>query len=600
VQALFGREPECRRLEELLSRTRHGIAGVLVLRGEPGSGKTALLDEVQARAHGFDVVRFDAVQSETQLGFAALHELLRTQLDRLDSLPGPHADALRTAFGLQERRAPPDRFLVGLAALELLSDRPTEQPLLVLVDDAQWLDHDSSDVLGFAARRFHAEAVALVVAVRETAEPSDLLLGLPDLEIRGLAVDAAGAVLRQIAAVDVSDEVVDRLVTETGGSPLALIEAARELTTGQLAGAEPLPDPVPSGFALEALYAREIRALPARTQLALLAAAADGTGDPSLLWRAGTRLGFDAGDVAPAEDRGLVTIRTLVGFRHPLIRSAVYYGAPLARRQSVHAALAIASGELGDADRRIRHLASATAAPDDAIAAEIELAAEAARARGSWENASSLLARSAALSVEAPLIAARLLTAADAAAVAGVPDRAQALLDEAATYQSDRRHLGQVHRVQARIHRLRRQPAAATSALLAAARQLGTVDVRLSRDILLEATVQAQISDRLAPPGTTRADVARLARLLPLPSTVPPTVGDALLDADTDLQLAGLAAAAPALRKGIDAARAGASDAPEVFQWLAAACAHATILADDVALHELAWRLDARPSDGAR
>jgi DNA-binding CsgD family transcriptional regulator len=590
VEELFGREQECGRLREILGRAREGLSGVLVLRGEPGAGKTALLDYAQAAADGFDVVRFDGVETEAELGFAALYQLLRPHLGRLESLPAPQRDALGLVFGLRERALPPDRFLVGLASLGLLAARVGGRPLLCVVDDAHCLDQESADVLAFIGRRLYADSIAMVFAMRESSARPDLLAGLPHLWITGLPDQAAGQLLASVRGVHPS--VSARIVAETGGNPLALIEVAQELTAAQLVGDAPLPEPVPLGRALEQLYLRETRALSSDTQTLLLTAAADATGDPALLWLAGSELGFDAQAAAAAEDRQLIAIRDAVRFRHPLIRSAVYYGAPLAQRQRVHAALATATGALGDPDRRAWHLAAAATDADETVAGDLERAGERAQARGGWAAASTLLARAAALSVEQSARAGRLLAAAEASCIAGAPGQAQALLDEAAAYRADRRHTGLVQRVQARIHRLLRDPGAATSALLAAAVQLGPVDVRLARDILVEAVVQAQISGRLAPEGIARIDVARVARALPLPPNAQATVGDALLDADTVLQLEGLSASAPKLQRAIDAVRHAPSGVPELFQWLAAACADATILADDIALRELAWRLD--------
>jgi DNA-binding CsgD family transcriptional regulator len=591
VGELFGREVECRRLQEVLARARQGLSGVLVLSGEPGTGKTALLDFAQAAADGFDVVRFDAVETEAELGFAALHQLLHPYLGRLDSLPAPQRDALGLVFGLRERALPPDRFLIGLASLGLLTSR-SGRPLLCVVDDAHCLDHASADVLAFIARRLYADSVAMVFAMRETSARRDLLAGLPRLPVSGLDEAAAARLLVSVAGPRADPDVRADLVAGTGGNPLALIEVVQDLTAAQLTGDAPLPDPVPVGRALEQLYLRETRALPADTQTLLLTMAADASGDPALLWRAGAELGFGAQAAGPAEDRQLLVMREVVRFRHPLIRSAVYYGSPLAQRQRVHAALAAAIGPDGDPHWRACHLAAAADGPDEAVASDLERASERERDRGGWAAAASLLARAGALSTGPAARARRLLGAAEASCMAGAPGRAQALLDEAAGYRTDRRHTGLAQRAQARIYRLLRDPAAATSALLAAAAELGPADIRLARDILVEAVVQAQISDRLAPAGTGRADVARVARSLPLPADAEPTAGDALLDADTVLQLEGLSAAAPGLQRAIDAVSHARPDAPELFQWLAAACADATILADDVALHELAWRLD--------
>ncbi|MEV6041209.1 AAA family ATPase [Nonomuraea sp. NPDC052116] len=591
MDELFGRDEECGRLAAALDDARQGMSAVAVLRGGPGTGKSALLDHLQSTAAGFELMRFDAVESEAELGFAALHHLLRPHLAQLPKLPDPQRDALCQVFGLQERTDPPDRFLVALASLGLLAVRADDRPLLCLVDDAHWLDEESAAVLTFVARRLYADSVAMVFAVRDRTDRVDHLAGLPELPVTGLATEPAGRLLESVVSGVLDPDVRGRVVASTGGNPLALIEAARELSTDQLSGQAPLPEPVPLGRALEKAYLREAVALPPQTRTLLLASAADPTSDPNVLWRAGPELGFDASAAAAAEERELLSIRETVRFRHPLIRSAVYYGAPLAQRARVHAALADVAGDLGEIDLRAWHLAAAATGPDDNVATELERAAERARDRGGWSGSSTLLARAASLSSDLPTRSRRLLGAAETGAVGGSPGRAQALLDEAAAYRADRRYNSLVQRVQARIHRLTGAPAAATHALLTAARELGPVDIRLARDILVEALVQAQISGSLAPQGASRLGVVETARSLPLPAGMPVTTGDVVLEADTAVHLEGLGSAGPRLRQAIEAVRHEESTAPELFQWLAAACSHATILGDDIALHELAWRL---------
>ncbi|MDX6348981.1 MAG: hypothetical protein QOF84_3771 [Streptomyces sp.] len=591
---LLGRGEQCGRLRAVLAGTRQGMSAVLVLRGGPGTGKSALLDYIRSVADdAFDVLRFDAVETEAELGFAALHQLLLPYLARLPELPAPQQESLSRVFGLQARTSPPDRFLVGLAALGLLAARGGDRPLLCLVDDAHWLDQESAQALSFVARRLFADSIAMVFATREVPERVDALAGLPSMEVAALQAHDAALLLQAVVPGALDPEVCTRIVACTGGNPLALIEAARELSAEQLCGLAPLPEPVPLGQRLERSYLRDVLALPARTRTLLLVAAADPTGDPNVLWRAGRELRFDEEAAADAEGRELLTIRDRVAFRHPLIRSAVYYGAPLAQRVRVHAALARVAGDLGAADLRAWHLAAAATGPDEPVAAELERAADRTRDRGGWAAGSTLLARSAALTGDPALRARRLLAAAEASTVAGAPARAQTLLDEASACRQDRHGNGLGLRVQARIHRLMGDPAAATSTLLAAAGALGPVDVRLARDILVEALVQAQISGSLAPRGATRMDVAQTIRSIPLPPQAQPTTGDAVLEADTAVHLEGLRAAAPGLRRAINAVRGEPTGAPELFQWLAAACSHATVLGDDVALHELAWRLEA-------
>jgi DNA-binding CsgD family transcriptional regulator len=592
VEGLVGRAGECARLDQVLRGARQGLSGVLVIRGEPGVGKTSLLEYAAAAAPDFQLARVGGVESEMELSFAALHQLLRPGLPAAEELPPPQRTALRLAFGLEEG-APPDGFLVGVAALGLLAARAATRPLLCLVDDAHWLDHESAAALAFTARRLYADSVAMVFAVREPAPRSAVLEGLPELRLGGLDDTAAGQLLAAAADPGLDGPVGLRIVAETRGNPLAIIEIAQGLARDQLTGQAPLPEPLPLGRRLEQRYLQEIRGLPPDTQTLLLAAAADPTGDAALLWRAGLDLGFTAAAAAPAEARRLIEIRDRIEFRHPLIRSAVYYGAPLAGRQQVHAALAAQTSPAADPDRRAWHLAVAASGLDEAVAAELEQAGDRARRRGGWTTAEAFYKRAAILSGDQPARARRMLSAAEASCNGGAPARAQAMLDEAAAYR-DPRHHGQAERVQGRIWHTMRRPADATAALIAAATELGPVDVRLARDVLVEAVVQAQINGQLAPDGARPADVARVARSLPLPSGTPATVGDLLLDADTTLQLQGLRAAAPQLRRAISAARHEAGTAPETFRWLAAACSDATILADDIALHELAWRMEAQ------
>lgn len=612
MEGLVGRAVECERLDRLLGEARQGLSGTLVLRGEPGVGKTSLLNYLAASAPDFQVARVGGVESEMELSFAALHQLLRPSLDAADELPPPQRTALRLAFGLEDG-APPDGFLVGLAALGLLAGRAAARPLLCLVDDAHWLDHESAAALAFLARRLYADSIVMLFAVREPAPGSALLEGLPELRLAGLDEAAAGQLLASAAGPGLDGPVVEgpgqertrlegpgldttvrqRIVAETRGNPLALIEIGQGLAPGQLTGSAPLPEPLPLGRRLEQRYLQEIRGLPAGTQTLLLATAADPTGDPDLLWRAGPQLGFTAAAAAPAEGRRLIEIRDRVEFRHPLIRSAVYYGAPLAARQQAHAALAAATDPVTDPDRRAWHLAMAASGLDETVAAELERAGDRARRRGGWSSAEAFYKRAAMLSTAQPARAQRMLSAAGAACDGGAARRAQAMLDEAAAYR-DPHHHGLAGRVQGRIWHTMRRPADATAALLDAATELGPIDIRLARDILVEAVVQAQINGQLAPDGATPADVARVAESLPLPPGIPATVGDRLLDADMTLQLRGLGPAAAQLRLAISAARHAAGTAPEFFRWLAAACSDATILADDVALHELAWRMEAQ------
>ena len=592
MQGLLGRDAELRQLDQIVAAAGQQVSGVLVLRGEPGVGKTALLDYAQAvAAPAMQVIRIDCVESEMELSFAAAHQLLRPLLPGLDGLPAPQRTALRVAFGMAEG-GPPDRFLAGLAALGLLTGQAAGEPLLCLVDDAHCLDQESADTLAFVARRLHADAIAIVLRrPRARAAPGPPEAGCQNSAWPGWPPTTPAPCSRRrpgrgCAPRSRTGSSRRRAATRWRSSRLA-----KELAGGELDGDPFLPEPLPLGRRLEQRYLREIRELPAATQSLLLAAAADPTGDPGLLAQAGQQLGFTLAAAGAAEARQLITIRHSVRFRHPLIRSAVYYGATFAERQRVHASLAKAIGSARP-DQRAWHLAQASSGPDEDTAAELERAGDRARRRGGWSEAAALFHRAATLSTSQAARARRMLAAAEASTGAGALGRAHTELDAAASYHDDPRHAGLTRRAAGRLHHAQRQPAEATRDLLAAAAVLGPVDLRLARDVLVEAAVAAQINDQLAPDGVTQADVARAARGLPLIPAMTPTVGDLLLDADTTLLLHGLAAARPALRHAIGAVRQGRPDAPEMLHWLAAACEDATILGDEPTLHELSHQME--------
>src|SRR6516162_10116680 len=322
VAQLTGRSSELSVLDRLVDAVRAGQSQVLVIRGEPGVGKTALLDYLAGRASGCLVERAAGVQSEMELAFAGLHQLCLPLLDRLDRLPGPQREALRTAFG-QSAGPAPDRFLVGLAVLGLLSEAAEERPLLCVVDDEQWLDQASAQALGFVGRRLAADPVGLVFAARE---PSAALAGLPELEVGGLRESDARVLLDSALAVPLDDRVRDQIVAETKGNPLALLELPRGLSPSELAGGFGLPGAAPLSERIEESFRRQLEALPAQSRQLVLLAAAEPYGDLSLVWRAAERLRIPAAAAAPAVDAGLVEFGARVRFRHPLLRSASYRG----------------------------------------------------------------------------------------------------------------------------------------------------------------------------------------------------------------------------------------------------------------------------------
>ena len=377
---LRGRDSECEALDRLLDAVRAGRSGALVVRGEPGVGKTALLEYALERASGCRVARAAGVQSEMELVFAGLHQLCAPMLDRLERLPGPQRDALSTAFGLA-RGVAPDRFLVGLAVLSLLSEVAEERPLVCLVDDAQWLDRASAQALAFVARRLMAESVALMFAVRAPGEEQELR-GLPGLMIEGLGQGDARALLGSVLPGPLDERVRDRIVAETRGNPLALLELPRGLTPAELAGGFGVPDAPALSGRIEESFRRQLAQLPDATRRLLLVAAAEPVGEPVLLWHAADQLGIGVEAAGPAAEAGLCEFGARVRFRHPLVRSAVYRAASPEDQRSAHRALAEATDPELDPDRRAWHRAQAAPGPDEEVAAELDRSAGRAQADG--------------------------------------------------------------------------------------------------------------------------------------------------------------------------------------------------------------------------
>ena len=411
VGGLLDRCGECGVLDQLIDAVRAGKSRVLVVCGEPGVGKSALLGYLAGHAAGCRVARATGVESEMELAFAGLHQLLAPVLDRVEGLPGPQRDALRTAFGLSAGRAP-DRFLVGLAVLGLLSEVAGEKPLICVVDDEQWLDRASVQALGFVARRLAADPVGLVFAARA---PGAELAGLPELVVAGLREEDARALLDSALAGPVDARVRDLIVAETRGNPLALLELPRGLAPTDLAGGFGLPATVSLPGRIEDSFRRQLAGLPEQTRRLLALAAADPSGDPSLVWRAAGRLGIPMQAGAQAVGAGLVEFGARVRFRHPLARSAAYRSAPVQQMQEVHGALAEATDPAADPDRRAWHRAQAAPGPDEDVAAELERSAGRAQDRGGLAAAAAFLERAALLTPGPVRRAQRLLAAARAA-----------------------------------------------------------------------------------------------------------------------------------------------------------------------------------------
>src|SRR3954452_25539746 len=426
---LLDRRSEREALDRLLAGVRAGESQVLVLRGVAGVGKSALLEYLRERASGCRIARALGVESEMELAFAGLHQLCAPFLNRVERLPGPQREALETAFGLRAG-PPPNRFLVGLAVLGLLSDVAEESPLLCLVDDAQWQDRASAQTLAFVARRLLAESVALVFAVREPTEEQEVA-GLPELVVGGLADHDSRALLQSAIRGRLDDRVRDRIVAEPHGNPLALLELPRGLTVAELAGGFGLPDVLPLATRIENGFLRRLAALPAQTRRLLLLAAAEPVADVNLLWRAAGNLGVAADAAAPAQAAGLIETGFGVRFRHPLVRSAAYRAAAAPDRRAVHRALAEATNPESDPDRRAWHRAHAATGFDEAVAAELERSADRAQRRGGVAAAAAFLERAAELTPDPARQAARALAAAKVKLEAGAPDAAEARLPTA-------------------------------------------------------------------------------------------------------------------------------------------------------------------------
>jgi DNA-binding CsgD family transcriptional regulator/tetratricopeptide (TPR) repeat protein len=557
--SLLGRADECALLEQLLADVRRGESRSLVVRGEAGIGKTALLEHLIGSAADLTVVRAVGVESEMELAFASLHQLCGPMLDRLDRLPGPQRDALRVVFGMTAGPAP-DRFLVGLAALSLVSEAAEQHPLLCVVDDAQWLDRTSALTLAFVARRLLAEPVGLVFAARE---PGDELRRLPGLEVRGLVNGDARALLSSTVRFELDKPVRDRILAETRGNPLALLELPRGLTPTQLAGGFGIPDARDVSSKIETSYIRRLEFLPDDARRLLLVAAAEPVGDPLLLQRACERLGI-APTAVDATD-GLLALEERVVFRHPLARSAVYRSAGGPERRAAHSALAEVTDRQLDPDRRVWHLAAAAAGPDEAVASELERSADRAQARGGLAAAAAFLQRAVALTADPARRAERALTAAQASLGAGAFDVARRLLATAEAGPLDDLGHARVDLLQAEVAFAQSRGGEAPQLLLQAARKLEPLDVRLARETYLDAWCAALFAGHLAR-GAGLPEVSRAVATAPRPPGRPRAC-DLLLDGFSLVFTEGRAAATPVLRRAIAAFAGPGVAEEELLRW---------------------------------
>ena len=578
---LTGRHSERSALDRLIEAVRTGESRALVVRGDPGVGKTVLLDHLarQASAAGCRVARAAGVQTEMELAFAGLHQLCVPMLDHAERLPVPQRDALRTAFGISAG-PPPDQFLVGLAVLGLVSEVAGERPLICVVDDQQWLDRASAQALGFAARRLAADPVGLVFAARE---PGGDLAGLPELLVEGLGDDDARALLESALAAPLDARVRDLIVAETHGNPLALLELPRGLTPAELAGGFGLPGAAPLPGRIEESFRRQLEALPSATRRLLLVAAAEPYGDMSLVWRAAERLGIAVQAAAPALDAGLVEFGPRVRFRHPLLRSASYRAASVQDRQAVHATLAEVTDPAAEPDRRAWHRAKAAAGPDEQVAAELERSAGRAQARGGLAAAAAFLERAVLLTVDPARRAERTLAAAQVSLRAGSFGPALELLTTAEAGPLDELQNARVDLLRGEIVFASGLSSDAALLLLKAAKRLEPLNLDLARETYLTAWMAALFAGRLAG-ADDLLEVSRAARALP-PRAGPPRPVDLVLDGLTLLVTDGPAAAAPTLRQAVSAFSGAAVSAADELRWGWLAQATASALWDDEA-----WR----------
>jgi len=573
---LPGRRAECEALDRILADARGGRSQVAVLRGEAGAGKSALLQYVSSRVAGWHVATAVGVESEMELAYAGLHQLCVPMLGHLEQVPAPQREALATVLG-QSSGPAPDRFLVGLATLSLFAEVAEQQPLICIVDDAQWLDQASAQILGFVARRLFAERVAVVCAAR-TSTGDDVLGGLPELSVPGLRDSDARALLLENVHGPLDAAVCDQIITESHGNPLALLELPRTWNAADLAGGFGLPGSHPVVSKIERSYARRLAQLPSDTQLLLLAAAAEPLGDPVLLHRAAETLGIDMAEAGPAVDAGLLKIGGRVEFAHPLVRSAAYRSAVAADRHRVHRALAEATDAETDPDRRAWHRAHATPGPSEEVAAELERSAGRAQARAGLAAAAAFLRRSVALTRDPALRTDRALTAALANLYAGSFESALALLATAEASALDEFQRARADLLRAEIALVSGAGRDAAGLLLRAAKRFEPLDRMLARETYLDAWGAAMFAGPLARRGDLR-DVSRAAKAAPQ-ARGPVAPSDLLLDGLATMVIDGRAAATPTLRKAVDAFRDEGIAAQKGLQWAVIASTASVILWD--------------------
>ena len=589
---LLGRVRECALLDGLLSDIRQGQSRSLVLRGEAGIGKTALLEDMCERADGLLLVRGAGIECEAELAFAGLHHMCSQMVEeKLDLLPDPQREAIRRAFG-DSADGPPDPFLLGLGVLNRLANVAEDQPVVCVVDDAQWLDRASVQTLAFVTRRLDAEAVGVVFAVRDRIEQLD---GLPELVVSGLDPDDADELFCSVLTAPLDRAVRERFIDETRGNPLALLELPRELSAAELAGGFGIQDAFGVPTRVEESFQRRCEELPDETRLLMLIAAAEPVGDPLLLWRSASMLGVAPAAAEAAEAAGLLKLGMRVMFRHPLVRSAVYRMAAPDERRRVHRALATATDPDVDPDRRAWHAARGASGPDEDIAAALERSAGRAQARGGVAAAAAFLVRAVELSPEAAARAGRALEAAEAKYLAGSAEDALRLAVVAERGPINEFQRARIAALRGRVATMQRRAGDAPPLLLDAARGLERFDRGVARDTYRDAFIAGIYAGRFAG-ETGLAEVAAAVRSA-APSAEPPSATDELLDSAALLIDAGWAAGAGRVQRALADFRVAPISQEPDLHWLFLACRMAQYVWDEDAWDALGGRILERVRD---
>jgi DNA-binding CsgD family transcriptional regulator len=581
-KGLLGRRSECQQLDRLLGAASGGQGSALMVCGEPGIGKSTLLDYAMKSARGFRVLRAIGNEAERELPFAAAQQLCAASGPAVQDLPGPQGDALGVAFG-QAVGPPPDQLIVGLALLGLLSGLASHDPVLCIVDDAQWLDRESAQAFAIAARRLGTERIAFLFGARTVSKE---FKGLPRISISGLDQSAARTLLRLVLPSPFDEHVLERIARETRGNPLALLELPCGLTSAELAGGFAIPISDPMTGQIEASFRRRIAKLSTSSRELLLVAASEPTGDPTLVWSAAQHLGVNESARSEVESTGLFEMSPQVIFRHPLVRSAVYGAATSAERRRVHKVLAEATDAATDPDRRAWHLAQAAWRPDDEVANDLEASADRAKARGGIAAAGAFLERAAELTVDAPRRVARTLAAAEAKRQIGAVEVAWELASSLEQRIGDDHQRAQLEVLEARISFTAQRGRDAPRMLLAAAQHLQIHDPVQAREVYVDAITAALFGGSLAHGGHVR-EVARAALVAPKPPSRPPGVADLLLESLALLVVEGPKIGTPAARQALVAFRGNAINTEERLRWSWLAARTAAFIWDYEAWDEL-------------